>query len=91
MSQRFVRSPRVLHRRSFGRSLLLAPPMTEPAVLTGTADSIWRSFDTPMTADETIRRLARAFGQDVDDIADDARSMVKTFRELGLLIDAGPE
>lgn len=91
MSQRYARSARVLHRRSFDRLLVLVPPMTEPLVLSGSADSIWGCFDTPTTVDEATQRLAHAFGTDVDDITEDMVRMVTTFLELGLLIDAGSE
>lgn len=65
--------------------------MTEPLVLSGTADSIWSCFDSPTTVKAATQRLAHAFRRDVDDIAEDTLTMVKTLTALGLLIDAGPE
>ena len=58
-----------------------------PRILDGTAVPVWEAIDGSRTPAELVERVARGYGVEVAQIADDVRRFVAELGELGLVVD----
>ena len=86
-SDRLVRSPNVLWRRTL-RGVLLRPPGGELLLLDGSGWMVWDALASGTSLSQLSERLAAQTGEDAAVIGDDVRGVLEKLARMGAVVAA---
>ena len=87
MTDRLVRSPKVLWRRTL-RGVVLRPVGRDTVMLDGSGWLVWEALASPATVEELSEQLAARTGDEQKVIAADVQPVLDELARLGAVVPA---